>query len=336
MTKRTDLAAPTVIDPAAFTFVAGVYFGKAGEEFDALLGDWMAEKSATGGDGWFNKRSVVREAYPMLAPEGNFMRKGTCDHCGARFDWGAVYQHTSGAHIVVGNVCADKTLSVPNRHELDVRRLKARIAAQRETERNNAKARTEALAGGYEWLYTGAHDNATLTDIARKGLTWGGLTVAQVALVKRIHDGTPAEWEVKKAAREAVRAAEEAAADPVPVTADRIEIEGEVLTVKSQEGYLGQTVLKMLVRTTKGYKLWGSVPSVLLNDVCHDNAGNESLRGKRVSFSAKVERSKDDAKFGFFSRPTKARVVPVNSETARLAMITEEAKNNFNETPSRR
>ena len=25
--KRTDLAAPSVIDPAAFVFVAGVYFG---------------------------------------------------------------------------------------------------------------------------------------------------------------------------------------------------------------------------------------------------------------------------------------------------------------------
>lgn len=309
MTKRTDLAAPSVIDPAAFVFVAGVYFGNPGEEFDVVLGDWMAEKSET--PDWFSKREVVRKAFAPLDPAGNFTRKGTCDHCGARFDWGAVYQHTSGAHIVVGNVCADNTLSVPSRHDLDVKRLKSRIAAAKETARNAAKARTEAVEGGYSWLYDCTHTHATLVDIARKGLAWGGLTVGQITLVKRFHDGTPAEWEVKKAARDAVRAAEEAAAEPVPVTEARIDVEGEVLTVKEQDGYMpGQTVLKMLVKTAAGYKLWGSVPTNLLNDISYDNAGNETLRGKRVKFSARVERSKNDAKFGFFNRPTKASVIP--------------------------
>lgn len=311
MTKRTDLAAPTVIDPAAFVFVAGVYFGSnPSEDFDALLGEWMGEKNPDGKAGWYSKRPQVLADFPPLNDAGNFVRKGTCDHCGARFDWGSVYRHTSGDHIVVGNVCADKTMEVPSRLELDVRRMKSRIAAQRETERNAAKARAEAMAGGFEWLYTSTHTNATLADIARKCLAWGGITERQLALVKRIHDGTPAEWEVKKAAREAQRAAEDAAAQPVPVTTERVEITGEVLTVKKQEGYMpGQSVLKMLVKTDAGYKLWGSVPTILLNDVCHDNAGNGSLRGKKVAFSAKVERSRDDAKFGFFSRPTKARVV---------------------------
>lgn len=316
MTKRTDLAAPSVIDPAAFTFVAGVYFGSnANEDFDALLGDWLGEKAGENDKaGWYSKKPLVLEHYPPLNPAGNFVRKGTCDHCGARFDWGAVYQHTSGAHIVVGNVCADKTLDVPNRHELDVRRLKARIAAAREAERNAGKARAQAATEGFDWLYVGTHNNATLDDIARKGLAWAGLTVAQIALVKRIHDGTPAEWEVKKAAKAVARAAEEEAAQPVPVTTDRIEIAGEILSTKEQEGFVpggyvwpGQsvpTVVKMLVKTDAGYKLWGTVPSQLIND-----RGFYELRGKRVAFSAKVERSKDDAKFGFFSRPTKARVV---------------------------
>lgn len=299
MTKRTDLAAPSVIDPAAFTFVAGCYFGNPGEEFDAVLGDWMAEMDVSGEYNWESKRAGVRERYPMLNPEGNFARKGTCDHCGARFDWGGVYQHTSGGHIVVGNICAEGTLSAPSRHDLDVRRLKSRIAAAKETAKMAAKARAEAVAGGYEWLYVGTHDNATLADIARKGLAWGGLTVGQVGLVKRLHDGTPAEWEVKKAAKAAARAAEDEAAEPVPVTTERLDLEGEILTIKEQEGYMpGQTVLKMLVKTTRGFKLWGSVPRDL-----------KAERGVRVKFSAKVERSPDDSKFGFFSRPTKAQVV---------------------------
>lgn len=300
MAKRTDLAAPSVIDPAAFTFVAGVYFGSnANEDFDAMLGEWMHEKNVDGKAGWYSQKPNVLEDFPPLLPNSNFVRKGTCDHCGARFDWGSVYQHTSGGHIVVGNVCADKTLSVPNRLELDVRRMKAKIAAAREAERNAVKARAEAVTGGYEWLYTCTHTHATLTDIARKGLAWGGLTPAQVALVKRLHDGTPAEWEVKKAAEAARRAAEDAVAEEVPRTEDRIDVEGEVLTTKDQDGYMpGQTVTKMLVKTTRGFKLWGTVPRDL-----------KVSRGTRVAFSAKVERSKDDSKFGFYTRPTKARVV---------------------------
>lgn len=312
MAKRTDLAAPTVIDPAAFTFVAGVYFGsQPGEDFDAILGEWMVEKDQHDPDqkaGWYSQKPNVLKEFPPLNDRGNFARKGTCDHCGARFDWGAVYQHTSGGHIVVGNVCADNTMDVPSRHDLDVRRIKSRIAAQRETARNAAKARAEAVAGGFEWLYAGPHDNATLTDIARKCLAWGGITERQLALVKRIHDGTPAEWEIKKAAQAARRAADEAAAQPVPVTSERVEITGEVLTVKEQEGFVPggvvwpgmsvPTVLKMLVKTDAGYKLWGTVPRDL-----------EVTRGVKVAFSAKIERSDKDPKFGFFSRPTKARVV---------------------------
>lgn len=313
MAKRTDLAAPTVIDPAAFVFVAGVYFGsQPGEDFDALLGEWLVEKDQHDPDqkaGWYSQKPRVMTEFPPLNTQGNFARKGTCDHCGARFDWGAVYQHTSGGHIVVGNVCADKTMDVPSRLELDVRRMKSLIAARRETARNAAKAHAEAVAGGFTWLYTSTHDNATLTDIARKCLAWGGITERQLALVRRIHDGTPAEWEVKKAARETQRAAEEAAAQPVPVTVERVMVRGEIVSHKSQEGFMpGQMVTKILVKTDAGYKLWGTLPS----SISHDGAkvGDYELRGKVVEFSAKIERSKDDTKFGFFSRPTKARVVP--------------------------
>lgn len=306
--KRTDLAAPSVIDPAAFTFVAGVYFGcNPGEDFDTLLGEWMAEKDPNGNAGWYSKRNKVREAFPPLDANGNFTRKGTCDHCGAAFDWGSVYVHTSGKHIVVGNICADKTLSVPSRLELDASRMKSRIAAHRKAERMAAAARHSAFSEGYEWLYAVEHDNRTLADIARKGLQYGGLTYAQLELVRKIHDGTPTEWEVKKAAKAAARAAEEAAAEPVPVTTERVDIEGEVLTTREQQGYMpGQTVLKMLVKTTRGFKLWGSVPRDLLNGTLYESAG---LIGKRVAFAAKIERSPEDEKFGFFSRPTKARIV---------------------------
>lgn len=67
--KRTDLAAPTVIDPAAFTFVAGVYFGSMpGEDFDALLGEWMSEKDPDSKAGWYSKKPAVLADFPPLIP----------------------------------------------------------------------------------------------------------------------------------------------------------------------------------------------------------------------------------------------------------------------------
>lgn len=301
--KRTDLAAPTVIDPAAFTFVAGVYFGNPGEDMDAMLGEWMAEKVEGSAHGvfleyvWHNRRTEVRKEY-QLAPEGNFMRKGTCDHCGAHFDWGSVYQHTSGQHIVVGNVCADKTMDVPDRATLMANRLKSKIAAAKAAARAAAVARDLAEVEGYSWLYSGPHGNRTLDDIAAKGLKYGGLTFRQIELVKKIHDGTPMEYEVKRDARIAARAAEDAAAQPVPVTTDRVAIEGEVISTKEAEGFRGETIIKMLVKTTQGFKVYGTKP-----------AGLKVSRGTRVAFAARIERSRQDDKFGFFSRPTKARIL---------------------------
>ena len=94
----------------------------------------------------------------------------------------------------------------------------------------------------------------------------------------------------------------------------------------------------MLVRSDDGYKVWGSVPSSLSwneieqTDELGDDDDIESLKriheervterngkhyltwstqralakGDRVTFRANVEPSNDDAKFGFYKRPTKA------------------------------
>lgn len=304
MSKRTDLAAPSVIDPAAFTFVAGVYFGcNSDEDFDAMLGEWMGEKADGGDASWYSKRLEVVTAFPALVSNSNFVRKGTCDHCGARFDWGSVYRHASGGHIIVGNVCANKTMDVPSRLALDEKRMKARIAAAREAARMAAKARSEAVTGGYEWLYAAKQDHKILADIAHKGLAWGGLTIGQIALVNKIRADEPARKE-----REASRAAEEATAQPVPVTEARVEIVGVIVSQKTVDTDFGR-VTKILVKTEAGYKLWGSLPSSLLDS----SKGEYDSRGKQVKFCARLQRSKDDPKFGFFSRPTKAQVIQVTA-----------------------
>lgn len=107
----------------------------------------------------------------------------------------------------------------------------------------------------------------------------------------------------KVAAAAAQRAAEQAeldAAEPCPT--GRVKITGEILAIKLQESYYGDT-WKMLVKDDRGFKVWGSIPSSL-----------HATRGARVTFMAAVEPSADDNKFGFFKRPTKA--VNLNEEAA--------------------
>lgn len=107
-------------------------------------------------------------------------------------------------------------------------------------------------------------------------------------------------WREKMAELAARRAAEEARkaeALPVPVTDRRIRVEGVVASIKEVYTDFGVT-WKMRVVTTDGWAVWGSVPG---------NIGVEV--GDRVAFDARVERSRDDELFGFFSRPTKAVVL---------------------------
>jgi len=92
-------------------------------------------------------------------------------------------------------------------------------------------------------------------------------------------------------------------------------VSGTVLAAKWNETQYGST-LKMLVKLDTAEKVWGTVPRAIEN-VYHAaiDSGEEEggdlkgwIRGKTVSFSATFERSDSDEKFGFFRRPSKAKV----------------------------
>mgnify|MGYP003638126138 CR=1 FL=1 len=102
--------------------------------------------------------------------------------------------------------------------------------------------------------------------------------------------------EKRKEALEAKKAKQAEAklkASPAPVTDDRIEITGEVVAKKFDEGW---GVLKILVITPEGWTTWGTCPSSL-----------EGELGDKISFMAKVKPARNDEKHCFFSRPTKAK-----------------------------
>lgn len=97
--------------------------------------------------------------------------------------------------------------------------------------------------------------------------------------------------EREKAEREAFENAE-------PCPEGRVTVTGRLLGWKTQETRYG-TTCRCLVQDQRGFKVWGTLP----------RAWEEAERGSPVTFSAELTPSRDDPKFGFFKRPTKARIL---------------------------
>jgi hypothetical protein len=97
---------------------------------------------------------------------------------------------------------------------------------------------------------------------------------------------------------EAQRQAEKDAAGPVPV--GRVTMTGEVIGLKEVQGqsfHYGDSGLrtKLIIKLENGSKVYG-------------NRFNNLNKGDIVTFTATVEASKDDSKFGFYKRPTTKEV----------------------------
>jgi hypothetical protein len=144
-------------------------------------------------------------------------------------------------------------------------------------------------------------DLTTLVDIVNKLIQYGTLSDAQLAflpkLARCVEDRKTVEAE--KAAADAID--RENSAD---CPAGRVAIDGTVVSTKVDDGLYGAQ-LKMLVRDASGFKVYGTVPSSLL-DIQHENGYRTVVRGDHVTFVASVEPGKKDTKFGIFKRPAKA------------------------------
>ncbi len=140
-------------------------------------------------------------------------------------------------------------------------------------------------------------DHRIVVDIRGRYERYGSLSPKQAALVVKL-----ANEGAKREAEFAARAAK-LAANGVAVPTGPTVIEGEVVSAKWKDGRFPG--YKWLVEDTSGWRVWGSVPSALIDD---DRCS--VVRGDRVRFTATVKPSDDDAAFGFATRPRKAEVLP--------------------------
>jgi len=283
MTTRTDAHRPSAINPLDYQFVAHDYYGSAFGMDEALKGErnaFRAHMASTGG-----KFSGHEHG-------------GTCFVCGAAAMYVAKFFHPkSNTYIVTGEDCANKM------HMGDARAFRSfrdKVGEVREAAAGKLKAQKTLDAAGlnkaWDIYVAGANTDAEMIvrDIVAKLVKYGSISEKQEAFIARLLRQI-----ADAPAIAAQRAAEKEAALPVPVSTDRMLVQGKVLTLKEQESMYG-TQLKMLVAHDHGWKVWGTCPSGLRDVV---------KVGDRVQFTAAVQVSDKDPKFGFFSRPTKPGIV---------------------------
>lgn len=298
---RTDAHRPAVVDPGQYEYVGVFYQGGAwSEEGMDRVACYLEQDSV----------EQVEAAEKLLEEQpfhGNHYHRGTCDHCGTRFAYGVVYRHKpTGDGIAVGHTCSYQTFGYNSRRDLEVKRLKGRVAAARERAKVQAAADTfrasvpglaEALAG----------DHYLLQKFSMNLNTYGSLSEKQVACALKVH-----REEQEKKARKAQEDAELPA--PAPVVEGRQVVTGILLGIRDQESDWG-VVDKMLVVDDRGFKVWCTVPEALW-EIGRDGAKRDDadcarkwLIRKRVSFTVTVEKSRKDECFGFGKRPTKPSVI---------------------------
>ena len=282
MTNRTDIHRPSAINPADYDFVAMDYYGSYGAEI------------------YGSQRQIFRAHMERTGGKfSNHDHAGSCHICGAAAMYVAKFYHRpTNTYIVTGTDCAE---NMDMGDPIAFKRFRRGIIEYGKTAKANqaAKAFLDASNLTQAWDIYAATDRSghqyeetTIADVVSKLVQYGSISEKQTDFINRLLTQIP-----QRAQKAAQRAAEVAAAAPVPAFGGRATITGKVLSTKVVESQFG-AVTKMLVQHADGWKVWGSVPSNIAAD-----------KGDIVAFDAKVEVSKDDPKFGFFSRPTKARTL---------------------------
>ena len=136
---------------------------------------------------------------------------------------------------------------------------------------------------------------------------YGKLTEGQCEAVRKAI-AREAEWKATKKAEWIAKAAAERA-DAPDLPEGRVEITGVIVGEKVVDSNFGQ-VRKITVKDDKGYVVYGTIPAKVEEAIIdNDKDAKIVFVGRRLQFTAALTPSKDDAKFGFYKRPTKPKLL---------------------------
>lgn len=225
---------------------------------------------------------------------------GMCDYCGTCIMHAYVIKSADGKEFVVGSSCVYKTgdegliqtvrrqINAAERERRAVKRAERKAARDEQRKLDAVDQVAEILAEVDGLAEALEFDHAIVKDIKARLEKWGKISTKQIALVFKLASEPPKveiEWQEVVEGRQALT--------------------GTVLATKWQESQYGGS-LKMLVHLDGDQKVWGTVPASLF---WTEEGEDLELRGVRIGFTATVTQSNDDAKFGFFKRPTKGKVL---------------------------
>jgi hypothetical protein len=225
---------------------------------------------------------------------------GQCSHCGAYLRYTALMAHKpTMTYVWIGEQCLGNRFSGLTKSEFAALRKAAALNAERIRKAVRittlvidhpalAEIVNEASASAY---------GGFMASVGYQLRRDGRLTDRQITTVERIIPEA-----IERAHAEALRIEERKAeaAQAAPAPAGRVTVTGEVVSTKWQNNDFGGS-LKMLVVATAGYRVWVTVPDVLLDDRC------QLAKGTMVRFDAKLAPKTEDPTFAFGSRPTKAQ-----------------------------
>lgn len=259
-------------NPTSYTFV---------DTFDSTFVDL--------GSGQDELDPIAPEIVESLGRQG--FSTCNCTHCGSRLTRGSVYAHSHGDYAIFGHTCE---------HRLGFE-SKAALQDALKERRLYILGLRKAMEKSWRWgvvarFLTATTEDESLSentrgiaeDMLRKLAKWLSLSRKQIAFMRSL-----IKWDGERELRDAKRRSEAAAAPDW--TEGRFSVSGQVLSTKFQDNDFGGA-WKMLVKIADGRKCWGSVPKFF-----------DGGKGDDVAFTGTFKVSRDDSKFAFFSRPSKAK-----------------------------
>ncbi len=321
MTKTTTKYGPASIDPGEWMWVGNFYQGNDDEGYDVFQDDMKDLELQLAKLLKLDPFDVEGDLFGVVWESIAHHNNGGCASCGAHYAYGSVFfspVFSDGPDldiIAIGHDCASNLFGLENLAAKQKREV-ARLRQVRKTREAFAAqvAEDPELAAAFALSFEGKpvdhpKDGTFLTgtgagivyDINRKGNRYGPISERQADLVKKI----AREHTERQERREAEL---EAKADVPDVPEGRVEVTGTVTSIKwkdSDYSYDGGA-FKMVCESEEGWRVWGTVPSKLLDSVEY---GYKELIGSKVRFTAAITPSKDDRLFGFYKRPTKPELI---------------------------
>jgi hypothetical protein len=309
MIKRTDIHRPSSVDfdPEAYSFIGILdlnpfgFYDKDTYEYqvdDQSTPDILANIVLALDNGYNFAPHIVSKANLTVGWQNNIAvgndnielyEMNYCGHCGSMIRFAGVLTHKNSKEIIyVGEECLTNRFQELTKAEFH--RLREQSKLNRD--RIKKQKKIEQILKEHPMLGADISElkNFFLADIQGKLNNTGELSDRQISAFEK---ALPKEKD-RKAQMD--KEMEELKSVPDAPTG-RFEITGQVLKIKYIENdYYNSITSKMVLHTTDGWKLWVTLPESIW----------DATEGDTVSMSVDITPSKEDRKFAYGKRPTKA------------------------------